>query len=386
MDIDAKLKKYKTRLLLISGILATYWIISYIIHLETSKVPLPTVIIQHPKIQKVVDYVTQTGTLVSYKSVDLVARVEGFLEKQNFKDGSFVYKGHSLFLIEQQTYLEKLKGARAEVRRNKASLRYAEIEHERQKKMFAKNSTSLNNVQLWASRRDEAKASLDKSIADEHIAAINYSYTNVQAPFYGRVGRHLVNVGNLVGHNEATKLATIDMIDPIYVYFNLNEIDLIKIREIAKKEKINTDNIDVIPVQVKTQNEKTFKHHGNMNFVNTGLNASTGTLEFRALLENKQYDLLPGLFVEVRIPISSPNLRIVIPNYSILYDQIGPYVLVTNKNNYVHIKRVTLGSEIGGQRVIITGLTKDDNLIVSGVHNATPGRQVIPVEREFNSK
>ncbi len=386
MDIDNKLKKTKKWILVFSGILIVYWIVSYIINYEKAKVPLPTVVIQHPQYQKVVEYVRQTGTVVSYKSVDLVARVEGFLEKQNFKDGTFVDKGRELFLIEQQTYLEKLKGAKADVRKKKASLQYAAIEFERQKKMFAKNSTSLNNVQLWSARKDEAKASLAKSISDEHIAAINYSYTKVLAPFYGRIGRHLVNVGNLVGRSEATKLATIDIIDPIYVYFNLNEIDLIKIREIAKKENFNPDDMDLIPVQVKTQNERKFTHEGKMNFVNTGLNTSTGTLEFRALLPNKDYDLLPGLFVEVRIPVTSPIPSVVIPDFAVLYDQIGSYVLVTNKNNYVHIKRVTLGSATNGYRVILSGLTKEDNLIVSGMHNATPGKQVIPVDREFESK
>ncbi len=386
MDIDTKLKKVKTWLLAFSAILVVYWIVKDIINYETSKVPLPSVIIQHPKSKKIVEYVTQTGTAVSYKSVDLVARVEGFLEKQDYTDGSFVEKGKELFVIEEQTYLEKLKGAQADLMGKKASYRYASIEHERQKKMFAKNATSLNNVQLWEAKRDEAKAGVAKAISDEHIAAINYSYTKVLAPFYGRIGRHLVNVGNLVGHNETTKLATIEIIDPIYVYFNLNEIDLIKIREIAKKQNFNPENMDSIPVQVKTQNERKFLHKGKMNYVNTGLNASTGTLEFRALLKNEDYALLPGLFVQVRIPITDPTLRVVIPDFAVLYDQIGPYVLVTNKDNFVDIKRVTLGSVTRGRRVILDGLTVDDNLIVSGMHNATPGKQVVPVSREINSK
>ena len=385
MDIDGKLKKTRTWILILSTVLIMYWIIKYIINYESSKVPLPSVVIMQPKTEPVVEYVTQTGTTVSYKTVDLVARVEGFLEKQKYTDGSFVSKGDELFIIEQQTYLEKLKGAQAELRSKKASYRYAIIEHERQKKMFAKNATSLNNVQLWEANRDEAKAGLDKAISDEHIAAINYSYTKVLSPFYGRVGRHLVNVGNLVGHNEATKLATIDVIDPIYVYFNLNELDLIKIREVAEKQNFNPNNIDLIPVQVKMQNETEYLHEGKMNFVNTGLNASTGTLEFRALLKNKKYDLLPGLFVEVRIPITDPIQRVVIPDYAVLYDQIGPYVLTTNKNNYVHKKYVILGSITNGHRVIVSGLSEKDNLIISGMHNATPGKQVVPVDRELKS-
>lgn len=380
MDIDIKLKKTKKSLLIIAGILVLYWLVTYIINYETSKVPLPTVVIKNPHFATVVEYVTQTGTLVSYKTVDLVARVEGFLEKQNFKDGTFVHKGQELFLIEQQTYLEKLKAAQADVRAKKASLNYTIIEHERQKKMFAQNATSLNNVQSWSAKRDEAEAALDKSIADEHIAAINYSYSKVLAPFTGRIGRHLVNVGNLVGHNEATKLATIEVIDPIYLYFNLNEIDLIKIRDIVKKENINPDKVDTIPIEIKTQNQTKFTYKGNLNFVNTGLDPSTGTLEMRALLTNKQLDLLPGLFVEIRIPVTPATKRIFIPESCVLFNQIGAYVLVTDKNNYVQIRRVKLGSENNGYRVILAGLTSKDNLIVSGVYNATPGRQVLPID------
>lgn len=385
MDIDKKLEKTKKWVLIFAGVLLSYWVIKYLINMESSKVPLPSVVTQKPKTKKIIEYVTQTGTLVAYKSVDLVARVEGFLEKQSYTDGTFVDEGTELFQIEQKPYYEKLLGAKANLMGKKASLRYAQIEHKRQQRMYEQNATSLNNVQLWSSKEDEAKAGVAKALSDYNLADIDYGYTQVLAPFRGRVGRHLVNIGNLVGKGAATKLATIDMIDPIYVYFNLNEIDLIKIRKVAAEKNYNPDDLSTIPAQVKTQTETEFTHQGYLNYVNTGLNASTGTLEFRALLTNLDYALLPGLFVEVRIPVTDAVERIVIPNSAVLSDQIGPYVLVTDKDNIVRLKRVELGSLGNGWRVILQGLSVEDNLIVSGLHNATPDKKVKPISKGIKS-
>ena len=227
-----------------------------------------------------------------------------------------------------------------------------------------------------------AKADVDQAIANAEIAAINYSYTHVLAPFDGRIGRHLVDPGNLVGNGKATDLATIEQIDPIYVYFNLNELDLIKVRAAAKKAGIKTSaEVYQIPVSVAMQNETGFPHPGTLNFVNTGLNASTGTIEFRALLPNKDLSLLPGLFVQVRIAISHPTPQLTIPDTAVLYDQIGAYVLTVNKDNIVVLKRVTVGSNENGMRAITHGLEEQDQVIVDGLQNATPGNPVAPQEQ-----
>ncbi|OGV34608.1 MAG: efflux transporter periplasmic adaptor subunit [Legionellales bacterium RIFCSPHIGHO2_12_FULL_35_11] len=386
MNIDKKIEITKKALFGIIGLVILSMLIKSCFHGKEAEVPFPNVIIDNPKIKKITEYVTQTGTMVAYQSVDLVARVEGFLEKIDFIDGTFVKKGKELFIIEPKPYLEKKIAAEADVSGKEASYNYSQIEYDRQKRMYTQKATSLNNVQSWEAREAEANARVGESIANSEIAKINYSYTKVFAPFDGRIGRHLVDTGNLVGNGVATNLATIEQIDPIYAYFNLNELDLIKIREIARKKNFNPDNVSEIPVQVKMQNEKKFMHKGHLNFVNTGLNASTGTLEFRALLPNPDNYLLPGFFVQVRIPLSDPIERLVIPNTAILYDQIGAYVYTVDKNNLVIQARVTLGSKSGRMRVILDGLTKDDNLIVSGIHNATPGRQVTPIKYEAKTK
>lgn len=341
---------------------------------------LPTVVIQKPKSNTVTEYAKQTGTLVAFNSVDLVARVEGFLEAIKFTDGTFVSKGQELFIVEPQPYWDQLLAANADVAAKKASNEYSKIEHSRQQKMYEQNATSLNSVQEWETKVLESQAEVDKANANARNSAITYSYTHVLAPFDGRMGRHLVDVGNLVGNGAATKLATIEQLNPIYVYFNLNELDLLRVRRMARDNGMKPEDINTIPVYVSLQNKTDFSHIGKLNFVNTGLNASTGTMEFRALLSNEDYALLPGLFVQVRVPIEEPKSQLTVPETTIQYDQIGPYVYVVDDKNMVVIKRIVLGGATDdGDRAVTRGLTAADNVIVGGLQNAAPGIQVAPV-------
>lgn len=348
-------------------------------------VPPPSVAIQKPTVSNLAEYITQTGTMVAMNSVNLVARVEGYLDAIEFTDGTFIKKDRELFVIEPKPYLEKWKAAKANVAAQKALYAYDKSEYERQKRMYKQNATSLNNVEKWEAKSLQSQAEIEKAVADAEIAAINYSYTHVHAPFDGRIGRHLIDVGNLVGHGEATDLATIEQIDPIYVYFNLSELDLLKIRDAMRLQKFNPDNINQVSIYVNMQNETGFLHEGKMNFVNTGLNASTGTMEVRALLSNKEYTLLPGLFVQVRVPISKPKPQLMIPDTAVEYDQIGPYVVIVDKTNVVVIKRVILGVLEHDQRAILKGLEPQDSVIISGTQNAFPGVLVRPIQSENKS-
>lgn len=347
-------------------------------HLKPAYIP-PSVIIQKPTLAEVTEYVTQTGTVVAYNSVDLVARIEGFLEAIHFTDGSFVQKGEELFIVEPEPYADQLKEAEASVASEQASFAYSKIERQRQQKMYKQNATSLNSVQEWETKVLQSQADLEKATANARNAAITYSYTHVLAPFSGRMGRHLVDVGNLVGNGAATKLATIEQINPIYVYFNLNELDLLRVRRMAHDSGITPDDLSSIPVYVSLQNSPDVTFEGKLNFVNTGLNASTGTMEFRALLPNDNLALLPGLFVQVRIPIQEPQKELTIPDVAVQYDQIGPYLYVVDSNHTVRIKRVVLGPNNEGNRAITQGLDPTDNVIVSGLQNAALGIQVTPM-------
>ncbi|WP_131795642.1 efflux RND transporter periplasmic adaptor subunit [Fluoribacter gormanii] len=349
-------------------------------------IPAPAVVVQKPITAEMAEYVTQTGNTVAYNSVNLVARVEGYLDSIEFVDGTFIKKGKELFVIQPEPYFEKLRAAKATVAAAKASLIYNKSEYARQQRMYKEHATSLNEVEKWYAKTLEIAAQLDKSEAEEVNAAINYSYTHISAPFDGRIGRHFVDVGNLVGHGEATNLATIEQIDPIYVYFNLNEIDLIKLRAAARARGFKPEDINKIPVEVSLQNDPETKYKATLDFVNTGLNASTGTMELRAILQNKEYIFVPGLFVQVRVAISRPKNQLTVPDTAILYDQIGSYVLTVDNNNVVVTKRVTLGSIENGMRAVTKGLAAQDKVIIDGLQNATPGNKVEPREKATQTK
>lgn len=347
-------------------------------HKGAPTVPTPIVAIVKPKLLPVVEYITQTGNIVAFNSVNLVARVEGYLEEINFVDGTFVAKGRNLFVIEPPPYAAKLREADASVAAQKAIHTYDKTEHLRQQRMYKENATSLNNVEKWFAKELESEAEVAKAVANQDIAVINYSYTHVASPFDGRIGRHQVDIGNLVGNGAATVLATIDQLDPIYLYFNLNELDFLKLRAVARANGQSDKVIKQIPVQVSLQNESSYQYEGKLDFVNTGLNASTGTMEFRALLPNKNYSLLPGLFVQVRVAISDPSPKLTVPDSAVQYDQIGAYLLLVDKDNVVILNRVKLGGLEQGQRAILQGMRADDQVIVGGLQNATPGNHVVP--------
>jgi RND family efflux transporter MFP subunit len=378
MDIERKQKLMK-----IAGIVFVFLVVvDLIVHYkalhQAPLIPIPAVVISRPELMKMAEYITQTGNMVAYNSVDLVARVEGFLQEIHFTDGTLMKKDQPLFVIEPQSYMEQLLAAKATVTARQAQTAYAKAEYARQQRMYKENATSLNNVEIWLAKSHEAAAEVAKAKADEAIAAINYGYTHINAPFDGRIGRHLVDIGNLVGNGVATNLATIEQLDPIYVYFNLNELDFIKIRNAARKNGYDDKKIRQVPVALSVQNETGFNYEGLLDFVNTGLNASTGTMEFRALVPNKKRQLVPGLFVQVRVAVSEAAEQLTIPDTAILYDQIGAYVLVVNQDNIVELKRVSTGAVESGRRAILTGLDANDQVITSGLQNATPGNPVSP--------
>lgn len=363
-------------------VLLGYFIMLAFIPKKKPSVPIPTVITAAPRSLEMVEKVTQTGTTVAFNSVNLVARIEGYLTAIEFTDGTFVKKDDELFVIQPEPYMEQWKAAKASVAAQKAMQDYAKIEYARQQRMFKENATSLNNVQKWLAKTLESQAELDKAIANEAIAAINYSYTHVHAPFDGRMGRHLIDVGNLVGNGKATDLATIEQIDPLYIYFNLNELDLIRLRAVARARGFKSKDINTVPVEISMQTDNEVTYPAQLDFINTGLNAATGTMELRALMDNKRHDLVPGLFVQVRVPLGQPKKQLTIPDIAVLYDQIGPYLLTVNAKNQVELRRVNLGGIERGLRAITQGIKAEDRVIIEGLQNATPGNQVNPTEKK----
>jgi RND family efflux transporter MFP subunit len=333
---------------------------------ENPQMAPPSVTVSRPTQEQVTDYVKLTGTLAPSRSVDLVARVTGYLRSVNFEDGSFVESGAALFVIEPETYQQDLASA-------EASRLRAESEYKRQVGLSEKNATSTANVEKWQSEWDQAKAQVE-------LAKINLGYTRVTAPFSGRIGRRLVDPGNLVSPTVNTKLATLEQLMPIYVYFNLNEREALRLWASIRRQHMDSRVAMVSKVvEIGLHNEEGYPHRGTLDFVDTGVSTSSGTITMRGVFKNEDKVLFPGLFARVRIPIGEPRPLLVVPNSAIGNDQEGDCVLVADANDVVVRRTVVKGPLTEKGCAIQSGLNAADRVIVVGLMKAKPGAKVIPV-------
>lgn len=338
--------------------------------------PPPTVTVSPPLREKVTNYLEITGTTAAYNAVDLVARVEGYLTSVNFEDGSMVEKDKLLFVIEQAPYIAQVKLYEATIAQEKAQLLNAQTEYDRQIRMLAQNATAQATVDKWRAQRDEAAAGLEEARANAEVAKINLGYTRVLAPFAGRIGRHLIDPGNVVGAGAPTKLATLEQVKPLYAYFTVNERDLLRIRKWAREQGMPLGTVANVPVFAGLQDEQGYPHRGVLDFVATGLDTKTGTIQVRGIFANNDISMLPGLFVRMRVPLGEAEPGLLVPDRVVNLDQVGQYVLVVGNDNTVQQRRVKVGSLVGGLRVITDGLTDDDLVVIDGLQVATPGSKV----------
>ncbi len=335
--------------------------------------PPPTVTVSKPVSLPVTDYLQATGSVAASKTVDLVARVEGYLRSVDFKDGSLVTAGELLFVIEPEPYAAKLASQQAQ-------LLNAQSEYERQLRMIKENATSQANVEKWQSQRDQAAAAVT-------LAKINLGYTRITAPFAGRIGRHLVDPGNLVGTSgSATKLATLEQIEPAYIYFSINERDVLRVRAaaMARGTPIN-GQAPPVPVMLGLQTETGYPHEGTLDFADTGLDTGSGTLQLRAVVPNPKRLFLPGLFARLRIALDVPTAHLTVPDRVVGNDQVGAYVFVVGADHKVVQQRVETGPVENGMRAVLSGLQADSAVVVDGLQNAIAGNTVTPVAQSLTA-
>ena len=340
--------------------------------------PPPKIDVGLPVQQNVTRFLEATGNTAPIQSVDLVARVQGVLQSINYKDGSFVKQGTTLFTIEPETYKLKLEQAQAAEAGSQASLKQAEADYKRQVELVARQAVSQATLDTSTSSRDNAQANLQQAQANTRIAAINYGYTNVVAPFDGIVSAHLVSVGELVGAASPTQLATIVQFDPIYVNFNVNEQDVLRVRAEAKRRGLTSSDLTQLPIEVGLQTESGYPHRGKLDYAAPTVNLSTGTLAVRGVLPNADRVLLPGYYVRVRVPFDQQQNALLVPDVALGSDQAGRYVLVVNGDNVVEQRKVRTGPVEGDLRVIESGLKADDRVVIAGLLRAIPGQKVDP--------
>ncbi|HWX60570.1 efflux RND transporter periplasmic adaptor subunit [Bradyrhizobium sp.] len=340
--------------------------------------PPPKVDVAIPVQRAVTRYLEATGNTAPIKSVDLVARVQGFLESIDYKDGDFVKEGATLFTIEPETYKLKLEQAKAAEVGAQATVKQAEADFKRQSDLVARQAVSQATLDTSTSTRDNAQAGLQQAQVNTRIAEINYGYTKVAAPFDGVVSAHLVSVGELVGAASPTQLATIVALDPIYVNFNVNEQDVLRVRAEARRRGLTSADLKQFPIEIGLQTEDGYPHVGNLDYASPTLNQSTGTLAVRGIVSNPNRVLLPGFFVRVRVPVDQQKDALLIPDTAIGSDQSGRYVLVVNGDNVVEQRKVQTGALDAGLRVIENGLKADDRVVIAGLLRVIPGQKVDP--------
>ena len=318
-----------------------------------------------------------TGHAAAVSSVDLVARVPGFVQEIGYTDGAFVKKGTPLFTIEPEPYGLKMETAKSVVSGAEAKLRQAEADFKRQAELMAEQSTAASVYDRALAQLDTARTELQSAQADERAAEINLGYTKVTAPIDGVVTERRVSLGELVGSvfGRPTVLATVVQFDPIYVTFDVSEREVLQIRaDLARRGQTDVANLVGLPVEIGLQSDSDYPHKGKLDYLAPFVNPTTGRLAARASLANGDHALLPGYSVRVRIPrLARPAL--LVPDVALGSDQSSRYVLVVNKNSVVEQRKVEQGQLVGNLRVIEKGLTKDDRVIVGGMH-AIPGQKV----------
>ena len=340
--------------------------------------PPPKVAVELPVQQTVTPYLEATGNVASVNNIKLVARVQGYVQEIKYQDGQVVKKGTPLFVIEPEPYKVQLEQTQAAEEGAKATLVNAEAEFTRQQELQAKDVSTQANLDKARANRDTARANVLQAQANSQNAEITLGYTTVSAPFDGVVTARKVSVGELVGGNQPSELATIVQINPIWVWFNLSERDVQRVRaSMAERGVTIAELINKVPVEVGLQTETGYPHQGLLDYTSPEVNQSTGTLQVRGSFENAKAGLLPGYFVRVRVPLRSEP-ALLIPAVAVGSDQAGRYVLTVNADNVVEQRRVQLGQVVGEMQVVESGVKPDERVVVSGILDAVPGQKVDP--------
>ncbi|WP_424363178.1 efflux RND transporter periplasmic adaptor subunit [Methylocystis parvus] len=330
--------------------------------------------------QKVTEYIELTGNAASTNTVNLIARVEGYLEKIHFQDGQIVKKGDLLFTVQQDQYKSQLVQAEAQLRAQQAALAYARIEVERYTGLRRKGAAAQVVVDNWNFQAKKAEAEVASAKAQVEIARLNVDYTQVRAPFDGQMGKHQIDPGNTVGGaGQPTTLAEIIQLDPIYVVANLSEQEVQRVRKALGDHRLTLTELHDVPIDVGLEAGQDYPFHGHIQYVAPAIDPKTGTMLVRGLLENPNHRLLPGYFVRIRLPAGKviPN-ALLVPNRAIQTDQGGRYVTVANKDDLLEKRYVDMGDLQGDMRVILSGLSPEDRVVVADLWRATPGTKISP--------
>jgi RND family efflux transporter MFP subunit len=335
-----------------------------------------------PATDYVTDYEDFTGQTMALRTVNVRARVSGYLDKVNFKDGVEVKEGDLLFVIDPRPYEKEVQRTEAALKQAEAHLNRLSADYRRASELFARNVMSRQDFDLVSGDRAEAEAAVGVAKANLETARLNLSFTKVKADLAGRLSRRMVDPGNLVTADQ-TQLTSIVALDPMYVYFDIDERTLLRLRRLVREGAIKSREERAVPVFVALADEQGFPHKGTIDFSDNQLNPSTGTLSVRGVIENpKPRVLSPGLFVRTRIQIGDPHRALLIPEQALVTSQGRKIVYIVNANNDVREQAVEVGAPQGVYRVVTRGIGARDRIVVTGQQRIRSGMKVRPAAAE----
>jgi len=333
--------------------------------------------------KEVVNYQEYTGNTAAVSSVDIRARVSGYLNKVSFSEGAIVKAGDLLFVIDPRPYQAALDQAQANVEQAKAQLALAESNYKRSEKLFQTNVIDVQSYETQLQTRNQANATLLGNQAALETARLNLEFTQIRSPIDGQTSTYNYTIGNLITGGDISSsgvLTTVVSIDPVYVYVNVDERGLLIYQEMVRTGKIILPEGGQTPIEMQLANENDFPHKGVVDFVDNQVDPNTGTIKVRGVFANKDRILRPGLFAQVRIPATPKYKSLLISDLCVAYDQGQPIVYLVGSDNKATEKAVTLGAMYEGLREVKEGITSDDRIVVNGVVRLRPGVPVIPKE------
>jgi RND family efflux transporter MFP subunit len=335
----------------------------------------PVVKVSKPVMKEVTDYEDFPGRMEAVNSVSVRARVTGYLDKFNFKEGATVNKDDILFEIDPRTYAAELARAEGNVAQADGHLRRIDHDYDRAAMLLPRGAVGREEFDRVSGDRVEARGALDVARANLEMARLNMGWTKVRAPLSGRISSRYADPGNLVKADD-TILTTIVSLDPIYAIFDLDERTTLRLQRLVRDGKFPWSLDGGLTVLLGLADEDGYSLRGTINFADNRVDADTGTWRLRALVKNADLALSPGLFVRVRLLIGNPYRALLIPEQALGTDQGQKYVYVVDQANKASYRRVKVGRLHEGHRVITEGLTKDDRVIVSGLQRVRPGIEI----------
>jgi membrane fusion protein (multidrug efflux system) len=344
---------------------------------EAAGPPPPEVVVATARRGSVPDRREYVGNVRAAAEVEVRARVRGYLLAQHFEDGQHVDAGQLLFEIDPVPFQVALAEAKGRLASASAEARRAEHDFTRAEDLFARKVVSVAILDQRRAERDAALAGEESAQAEVRSAELDLSYCSVTAPIAGRIGRRLVDIGNLVGASgRDTVLARIVQIDPVHVYFAPTELDRLDVLRGAREGRIPQERVGHIPIELRLGDDTPYPYPGMLDFVDPTIDPTRGTVTVRARVPNPEGDLKPGEFVRVTAIFPDVTDAVLVPERAVQQEQGGSYVLVVGADSVVQNRPVVLGVAHDGQQQIASGVAEGERVIVDGVQKARPGSSV----------